>query len=180
MRRCVWSRNIKNRCSIYIYIYIYIYDISSLRVNGWLFVVVRDFSLSRLYTCRSPPSRMWCCITGRSVRIFWDSMMMTSSGVEYLHWTLRSLKLRPLGCLERSGTYHPVTLPHTGWTETLSCLNWTDERITIPVPPPVLRCSRLTTESRSLGDFVAVRTSTYTNLDSIAYYTPSLYIAYCS
>jgi len=29
LRRCVWSRNIKNRCSIYIYIY----DISSLRVN---------------------------------------------------------------------------------------------------------------------------------------------------
>ena len=33
MRRCVWSRNIKNWCSIYICIYIYIYDISSLRVN---------------------------------------------------------------------------------------------------------------------------------------------------
>ena len=35
MRRCVWSTNIKNRCSIYIYIYIYtyIYDISSLRVK---------------------------------------------------------------------------------------------------------------------------------------------------
>jgi len=25
VRRCVWSRNIKNRCSIYIYIYIYIW-----------------------------------------------------------------------------------------------------------------------------------------------------------
>jgi len=23
VRRCVWSRNIKNRCSIYIYIYIW-------------------------------------------------------------------------------------------------------------------------------------------------------------
>ena len=33
LRRCVWSRNIKNGCSIYIYIYIYIYDISSLRVT---------------------------------------------------------------------------------------------------------------------------------------------------
>ena len=33
-RRCVWSRNIKNGCSIYIYIYIYIYDISSLRVKA--------------------------------------------------------------------------------------------------------------------------------------------------
>jgi len=33
LRRCVWSRNIKNGCSIYIYIYIYIYDISRLRVN---------------------------------------------------------------------------------------------------------------------------------------------------
>ena len=33
LRRCVWSRNIKNRCSIYIYIYIYICDISRLRVN---------------------------------------------------------------------------------------------------------------------------------------------------
>ena len=33
MRRCVWSRNIKNGCSIYIYIYIYIYDISRLRVK---------------------------------------------------------------------------------------------------------------------------------------------------
>ena len=31
VRRCVWSRNVKNWCSIYIYIYIY--DISSLRVN---------------------------------------------------------------------------------------------------------------------------------------------------
>ena len=33
VRRHVWSRNIKNRRSIYIYIYIYIYDISNLRVN---------------------------------------------------------------------------------------------------------------------------------------------------
>jgi len=31
LRRCVWSRNIKNGCSIYIYIYIY--DISRLRVK---------------------------------------------------------------------------------------------------------------------------------------------------
>ena len=40
----VWSRNIKNRCSmyvcIYIYIYIYIYDISSLRVRPALFWVI--------------------------------------------------------------------------------------------------------------------------------------------
>ena len=34
LRRCVWSRNIKNGCSIYIYIYIYIYDIRSLKVNN--------------------------------------------------------------------------------------------------------------------------------------------------
>ena len=33
LRRCVWSRNINNGCSIYIYIYIYIYDISRLRVK---------------------------------------------------------------------------------------------------------------------------------------------------
>jgi len=33
LRRCVWYRNIKNGCSIYIYIYIYIYDISRLRVK---------------------------------------------------------------------------------------------------------------------------------------------------
>jgi hypothetical protein len=33
LRRCVWSGNIRNRCSIYIYIYIYIYDISYLRVK---------------------------------------------------------------------------------------------------------------------------------------------------
>jgi hypothetical protein len=33
----------------------------------------------------------------------------------------------------------------------------------------------------SLGDFVVVRTCTYTNLHSIAYYTPRLYgKAYCS
>jgi len=33
----------------------------------------------------------------------------------------------------------------------------------------------------SLGDFVVVRTCTYTNLESIAYYTPRLYsISYCS
>ena len=31
--RCVWSRNIKNRCSIYIYIY----NISSLRVNNYFY-----------------------------------------------------------------------------------------------------------------------------------------------
>jgi len=34
----VWSRNIKNRCSIYIYIYIY--DISSLRVK----IILGDFN----------------------------------------------------------------------------------------------------------------------------------------
>jgi len=41
LRRCVWSTNIKNGCSIYIYtyIYIYIYD-SRLRVN-WLFTGFR-------------------------------------------------------------------------------------------------------------------------------------------
>ena len=40
MRRCVWSRNIKNRCSIYIYIYIYIYDISSIRVNDLTLILL--------------------------------------------------------------------------------------------------------------------------------------------
>ena len=39
LRRRVWSRNIKNGCSIYIYIYIYIYYISHLRVKRrtWTF-----------------------------------------------------------------------------------------------------------------------------------------------
>ena len=36
MRRCVWSRNIKNRCSIYIYIF----DISSLRVNDLTLILL--------------------------------------------------------------------------------------------------------------------------------------------
>jgi hypothetical protein len=36
LRRCVSSRNIKNRCSIYIYIYIYIY---SLKVKGFVFLI---------------------------------------------------------------------------------------------------------------------------------------------
>jgi hypothetical protein len=40
LRRCVWSRNIKNRGSIYIYIYIYIYDISSLRVNDLTLILL--------------------------------------------------------------------------------------------------------------------------------------------
>ena len=40
MRRCVWSRNIKNRSSIYIYIYIYIYDISSLRINDLTLILL--------------------------------------------------------------------------------------------------------------------------------------------
>ena len=40
MRRCVWSRNIKNGCSIYIYIYIY--DISRLRVKYVSFVYFSD------------------------------------------------------------------------------------------------------------------------------------------
>jgi hypothetical protein len=35
LRRCVWSRNIRNRCSIYIYIY----DISNLRVNANVYVL---------------------------------------------------------------------------------------------------------------------------------------------
>ena len=39
-RRCVWSRNIKNGCSMYIYIYIYIYDISSLRVNDLTLILL--------------------------------------------------------------------------------------------------------------------------------------------
>ena len=43
LRRCVWSRNIKNRCSIYIYIY----DISSLRVKGALLI---RYTLLRLST----------------------------------------------------------------------------------------------------------------------------------
>jgi len=38
LRRCVWSRNIKNRCSIYIYIYIY--DISSLSVNDLTLILL--------------------------------------------------------------------------------------------------------------------------------------------
>ena len=38
LRRCVWSRNIKNRCSIYIYIYIY--DISSLKVNDLTLILL--------------------------------------------------------------------------------------------------------------------------------------------
>ena len=38
--RRVWSRNIKNRCSIYIYIYIYIYDISNLRVNDLTLILL--------------------------------------------------------------------------------------------------------------------------------------------
>ena len=46
LRRCVWSRNIKNGCSIYIYIYIYIYDISRLRVKmHWVFCVPIYFIL---------------------------------------------------------------------------------------------------------------------------------------
>jgi len=36
VRRCVWSRNIKNRCSIYIYVY----DINSLRVNDLTLILL--------------------------------------------------------------------------------------------------------------------------------------------
>ena len=36
LRRCVWSRNIKNGCSIYIYIY----DISSLKVNDLILILL--------------------------------------------------------------------------------------------------------------------------------------------
>jgi hypothetical protein len=38
VRRCVWSRNIKNMCPIYIYIYIY--DISSRRVNDLTLILL--------------------------------------------------------------------------------------------------------------------------------------------
>jgi len=39
LRRCVWSRNIKNGCSIYIYIY----DISRLRVNYLLSELLHEY-----------------------------------------------------------------------------------------------------------------------------------------
>ena len=97
---------------------------------------------------------MWCCITGRLVRIFWDSMMVSSSRVECLHWVFRSLKVRPLGCPETSCTNHPVTLPHTRLTGTLSCFNWTDERIATPVPPPIHLCSRFFLQSAVIASHV--------------------------
>jgi len=40
LRVCVWSRNIKNGCSIYIYIYIYIDDIRSLRINDLTLILL--------------------------------------------------------------------------------------------------------------------------------------------
>jgi len=40
VHRRVWCRNIKNRFSIYIYIYIYIYDITSLRVNDLILILL--------------------------------------------------------------------------------------------------------------------------------------------
>ena len=40
VRRCAWSRNIKNIRSIYIYIYIYIYDIRSLKVNDLTLILL--------------------------------------------------------------------------------------------------------------------------------------------
>jgi len=49
LRRCVWSRNIKNGCSIYIY------DISHLRVKSYLCLSTRFaklfFSFSKIWTC---------------------------------------------------------------------------------------------------------------------------------
>jgi len=50
VRRCVWSRNINNRCSIYIYIYIY--DISSLRVKALQQILISDTKLLRIKTQR--------------------------------------------------------------------------------------------------------------------------------
>ena len=66
LRRCVWSRNIKNGCSIYIYIYIYIYDISRLRVknvtysilisclskNGYIYMTGIVFTYSFGHVCK--------------------------------------------------------------------------------------------------------------------------------
>jgi len=50
LRRCVWSRNIKNGCSIYIY------DISRLRVNYYLFFIFFSFLLSFFFLCFLLPS----------------------------------------------------------------------------------------------------------------------------
>jgi hypothetical protein len=141
------------------------------RFNRWLFVVVRDFSLSRLYRCRS--SLPGCGATSLGDRCAFFESIMSSSRVECLHWTFRSLKVSPPFCFTTPGTNHPVTLPHTRLTGTLSCcLNWTDERIAIPVQPTFTYVQSLNDGDASLGDFVIVWTSTCTNLASMVYYAP--------
>jgi len=59
----VWSRNIKNGCSIYIYIYIYIYDISRLRVNTLFTVPQSSIFPSRTfdYSSLSLLLKLWLC-----------------------------------------------------------------------------------------------------------------------
>jgi hypothetical protein len=75
VRRCVWSRNIKNGCSIYIYIY----DISSLRVNSnwyrhalcWL------YQLLFIYSCSS---WWWAASLLETCRgLFWNKLRVSSA-----------------------------------------------------------------------------------------------------
>jgi len=69
LRRCVWSRNIKNRCSIYIYIY----DISTLRVKKGIAqcivnLVIRTNWEDSFRLLLLLPSHMYCYVrhaTGR-------------------------------------------------------------------------------------------------------------------
>jgi len=60
----VWSRNIKNGCSIYIYIYIYIYDISRLRVKRSMirvFLFNDDISCN-VYVASVMNERIWSIV----------------------------------------------------------------------------------------------------------------------
>ena len=75
VRRCVWSRNIKNRCSIYIYIYIYIYDISSLRVKFTSTItdyLLKLYSFIFLFPCKQPDSVLLNAETRRGNWVLFD------------------------------------------------------------------------------------------------------------
>ena len=100
LRRCVWSRNIKNGCSIYIYIY----DISHLRVN---FLLLHSWSIQPDDGCCVQPQHvtiydyykqelgivglyLYCCMSYRHIYHFSVETLLFKYMQNSLSWEVNS------------------------------------------------------------------------------------------
>ena len=120
MLRRVWSRNIKNRFSIYIYIYIYIYDISSLRVK------------LDLPTVTILILRMWCRIRG-SVLQKWQYFVLQirlegRTGEESGVLAVLMVKVHiATGCNVRWKRVFSLTWTHLSWCHSYHYTGYTQK-----------------------------------------------------